>query len=157
MCQESCLCNSQFGKFCLINSLGHNTLNSSVFIGTLLQTFHDPHTRLYRHYFKIARFIKYDNAFTGRYHAYESYICSNRSNILDVDPLPSLRNSFVPTEGVVKVYSKNPSVRMDEHFIAGSLHFLHGKKKLVLCCVDEDASFAVSVLQDAMFRQLCKC
>ena len=117
---------------------------------------YDPNTKLYRFYFKIARFIRYDGAYIGRYHTYQSYIC-NYDNTSYADPPPDLRNDFVPTKGTLKVYSKSPLATSHTHLVAGSLHQLHGKRRLVMCCVDEDEVFAENVLRDAIFRQSCEC
>jgi hypothetical protein len=95
--------------------------------------------------------LKYDNEYTGSFEAYKSHTFRNRKDVVSDTPSPS-DVSIVPTKGIVRVYSKNPLVSTDEHFVAASVHTIHGGRKLVLCCVDEDATFAAHVLREAALR-----
>ena len=130
----------------------------TVFIGTLKDIVQDPNTLLHRMYFKIDQFIKYDGVYTGRLHAYQNHICSNHSNVPSTATHTPKWPNVVPMEGIVKVYSESPlAAAREKHLVAGSLYRLGGKRRMVLCCLDEDEHYTVSVLKNLIFHQFCEC
>lgn len=96
--------------------------------------------------------------YVGNTNTFYQYMCGNRSHILhNTDPFPSLSQSLVPAEGTMKVYSKTPltAAEGDKYLVAGSLRLVSGIRGMMLCCVDEDETYAVHFLRDIIYRQCC--
>lgn len=119
-----------------------------VFVGKMSSSVHDESTALYRHYFWISEFIKYEGETSPQT---TPDLCSN-SSIL------SANDFAVPRKGLLKAYSKEQMVELEKHvLVAGSLRTLMGKKRLMICCVEKDAAFAVNYIKDLTYRRQCTC
>ena len=129
----------------------------------------DEASGLYRNYLNIAEFIKYDDAYVGRFHTFWDFVCTNRHHhsnstmLLSPDspylPLPRTRAAVpVPPSGLVKVYSKAPlGEQGNKHLLAASLSLVGGRRILTLCCAEKDEGYGVNVLRELMYRQKCMC
>ena len=120
----------------------------------------------FNHYFKSVDFIKYD----GKYSASSIYLPENECNHNNTTDLlksgtpqfgtsmmvsPSA-NAIVPTEGLVKVYSKC-ALKLNKTYLISARHHLpqKGKGRIVLCCADDDERYVRSYLEDKLARQEC--
>lgn len=65
-------------------------------------------------------------------------------------------NTFVPTEGLVKVYSKC-ALKVNKTYMISARHHLpqKGRGRIALCCADDEERYARSHLEDMLKRQEC--
>ncbi len=147
----------------------------SVFIGLLRRSVQI--NGLYTHYMKVTEFIKH----SGLYNKHSDWMrantavqfspqCNNANNTLPVySPLqpPCEHTAAVvgchtiqPQYGLIRVYSKCPMTVGEYHLISASMStvLLAGDKtrrKLVMCCAEQDHYHAAYQLRELLLRQKC--
>ena len=137
----------------------------AVFIGRLQHTAQDDITGLYLLYFKIIEPIKHDGVYISRYHAaHHRYACPADLNHTDTTDAANaaMVSSFassrgLPMTGTVKVYSAYVLESEQLHLVAGSHYPMYGRQLLIICCVDNDETYAANALRNMIFRRICKC
>ncbi len=137
---------------------------------------------LYTHYMKVSEFIKHNGLYNkfSRWLRVDSELKSipqcpsnNTSIILTYDPFQTsstcedkkslvhgvCKSSTVPQYGLVKVYSKCPMTLGSTHLISASISSLtisgRTRKRLVMCCGEEDQTHAAYQLREMLLRQQC--
>ena len=137
-----------------------------MFLGKLNTTNYLNSKGHFNHYFNSVEFIKYDGIYSaGSLYLPENECSGNNTTELLKPAAPEFgttvmvnpgANVFVPSEGLVKVYSKCILKVNRTYLISARRHIPQkGKGKIILCCADDDERFVRSYLEDMLARQEC--
>ncbi len=157
---------------------------SAVFVGMLqrsveangLYTHYMKVSEFLKHnglYNKFSRWLRVDNELksipqcpsnnASKIQTYDPFRTSSTCEDNNINSLNSVhrlcKSSTVPQYGLVKVYSKCPMTIGSTHLISASVSSLtisgRTRKRLVMCCGEEDQTHAAYQLREMLLRQQC--